>query len=56
MNEKDMMDIAAGATGLAALFDWLPAVAALITVLWGLIRLYEWYRVRILGKEQDFKL
>lgn len=50
------MDLAAASTGLAAYLQFLPEVAAAFTVVWGLIRIYEWARVRILGKPKDFDL
>lgn len=33
--------------------DWLPTIAAVLSIAWVLIRMYEWYRFRILGKKDD---
>ena len=38
---KPAIDVAAISTGFASLIGWLPAVAAALTVIWTLIRIYE---------------
>ena len=38
---NDMMDLAAGTTTIAALAGWLPSVAALFTILYTFIRIWE---------------
>ena len=43
----DVTDVAAGAVGLAALVKWLPPIAAAFTILWVIIRIFEWARVAI---------
>ena len=47
MNEKDMGDLAAGAGAIGSVLGWLPEIAALLAIIWTLIRIYEWARVRI---------
>ena len=47
-------DIVSVATVLGTLAQWLPAVAALFTVVWTGIRIYETDTVqRLLGKKKD---
>lgn len=53
MKHNDVIDIAAGTTGVAVYLSYLPEVAALLTIAWGVIRIYEWARVRIFKKEPD---
>lgn len=31
----------------------LPAIAAILTIVWTAIRIYEWYRHRVLKKDRD---
>ena len=38
---KHVIDVAAVGTTLSAIIGWLPAIAALISIIWGLIRIYE---------------
>lgn len=48
MNEpiKTTVDYAAAGTAVAAIADWLPKVAALFTILWYAVRLWETETVR----------
>ena len=47
-------DVLSVATVLGTLAQWLPAVAALFTVVWTGIRIYETDTVqRLLGKKKD---
>lgn len=47
-------DIAALGITAGALMDWLPAIAAALSILWTIIRIYETRTVRrILSKEKD---
>jgi len=51
MNDlKNIGDVAAGATGLAAFLSWLPEIAAALTIVWYLGRFYgvvvRWLRQR----------
>jgi hypothetical protein len=39
---KSIGDAAAGITAFAAVLDWLPTVAAGLTVLWYSVRFAEW--------------
>lgn len=50
---QNAADIAAGSTALAAYLSWLPEVAVVLTIIWTLIRIYEWARVRIFKKLPD---
>ncbi len=53
-NTKHIIDFASVATVLGALVDVLPAVAALFTVIWTGIRIYETDTIQgLLGKKQD---
>jgi hypothetical protein len=38
---KQVVDTVSIATVLASLAAWLPPIAALISIVWGLIRIYE---------------
>jgi hypothetical protein len=51
---KHIIDFASVATVLGALVDVLPAVAALFTVIWTGIRIYETNTIQgLLGKKKD---
>jgi hypothetical protein len=53
-NTKHIIDFASVATVLGALVDVLPAVAALFTIIWTGIRIYETATVQgLLGKKKD---
>lgn len=43
---KNALDLAAIATTLGALVDLLPALAALASLVWTGIRIYEWWKGR----------
>jgi hypothetical protein len=47
---KNVADAAAGATAVGILLGYLTPAAAGLTVLWYLIRLYEWAERRFFGK------
>lgn len=51
MNERDVGDVAAGLGAFGTVMGYLPEAAALLTVIWTLIRIYEWARVRIFKVE-----
>lgn len=53
MKTNDAIDIAAGTTGVAVYLSYLPEVAAILTIAWGVIRIYEWARVRLFGRKPD---
>ena len=38
---KQVLDVASIGTVLATLTEWLPPIAALISIIWGLIRIWE---------------
>ena len=39
-------DITAGGTTVATLLGYLPAIAALISIVYGLLRIWEWFEKR----------
>jgi hypothetical protein len=43
---KHILDVAAAGTAAATLLQWLPAVAALFTIIWTGIRIWETETVR----------
>ena len=48
---KHAVDAISVATVLASLTAWLPPIAALISIIWGLIRIYETRTVqKLLGR------
>jgi hypothetical protein len=47
---KNIFDVTAGAIGLATVLKWLPDVAALLTIIWTLIRIYDWVERRFSKK------
>jgi hypothetical protein len=52
-NTKHMMDAASMLTVVATFAEWLPAVAALASLIWTLIRIYETRTVqRWLGRHE----
>lgn len=56
MTGKDVGDLAAFASAFGSVFQFLPEIAALFAIIWTAIRIYEWARVRIWGKDGDLKL
>jgi len=46
---KNSLDWLALGTAAATLLDYLPAIAAALSIIWTLVRFYEWARVRIFG-------
>ena len=40
-NTKQILDVASIGTVIATLATWLPPIAALVSIIWGLIRIYE---------------
>ena len=48
---KPVIDIASIGTVVATLTEWLPPIAALISIVWGLIRIYETSTIqKLIGK------
>jgi len=43
---KTTVDISSLLVAWAALVEWLPALAALMSIIWTGIRIYEWIRKR----------
>ena len=39
--DKNFIDWSAMAVSLGALFEWLPAIASLLSVVWLIIRIFE---------------
>lgn len=53
-HDKAILDAAAIATAVGTIMDFLPAIAALLTIVWTGIRIYETKTVqRWLGKETE---
>ncbi len=42
---SDIADVAAGAVVIGSLFQWLPPLAAFLSIIWLVIRIGEWARV-----------
>lgn len=57
MNERDLGDVAAGISAFGTVMGYLPEIAAVLAIIWTLIRIYEWARVRIfkLDEKEVFK-
>ncbi len=43
----DAADVVAGLVVVGALAKWLPPIAAFLSIVWLLIRIYEWARVAV---------
>ena len=43
---KVIGDIVAGSTTIATLLGYLPAIAAVVSIVYGLLRIYEWFELR----------
>lgn len=41
---KEAGDFAAGTIAIGTLAQWLPSIAALFTIIWTGIRIYEWMK------------
>ena len=41
MDSKPPVAIAAGAVAVGSVFEWLPALSSLLTVVWMSIRIYQ---------------
>jgi hypothetical protein len=53
-NTKHIIDFASVATVLGALVELLPAIAAIFTIVWTAIRIYETDTMQgLLGKKKD---
>ena len=44
---KHLLDTVSGITALGAVMKFLPAIAALLSIIWYCIRIYEWARLKI---------
>lgn len=53
MSKADVLDAVAMSSVIAVWANWLPEIAALLAIIWGIIRIYEWARVRIFGYPPD---
>tara|TARA_R110000782_G_scaffold35428_1_gene84711 strand:- start:385 stop:537 length:153 start_codon:yes stop_codon:yes gene_type:complete len=45
-NIKTTVDISSLFVAWASLIDWLPALAALLSIIWTGIRIYEWAKLK----------
>lgn len=48
MTERDLGDAAAGIGAFATVLGYLPEIAAVLAIIWTVIRIFEWARVRVL--------
>ena len=53
---KDTLDWAAGGVALAAFLKWLPAIAAILSIVWTGIRIYEYVKGKLNGNLRDDQL
>lgn len=52
---KNVMDGAAAIVGIGAVVQWLPPLAAGLTIIWTLIRIYDWVRAQTKKEPRDDK-
>lgn len=43
---KEIVNVASFTTMLATLVGWLPPIAALVSLIWSSICIYDWYQKR----------
>lgn len=43
---KDLIDAASLALVIGTLAEWLPPVAAAISIVWTCLRIYDWWKAR----------
>lgn len=55
MNIKDAGDMSAVALAFGTVSNLLPSIAALLAIIWTLIRIYEWARVALFNKPKRGK-
>lgn len=48
---KNAGDVLSGVLVVSTLTQWLPPVAALLTIIWTLMRIYDWIRNKVNPKE-----
>lgn len=48
---KDTGDALSALVAFGTLADLLPAIASVLAIVWTLVRLYEWGRIRLCGKD-----
>ena len=53
MTAKDGLDVGSAFVVLATLGEFLPAIASLLAIIWTGIRIYEWFRHRVMGIKDD---
>ena len=52
---KHIGDLTSLAVVVGTLKEWLPHIAALISIIWTLIRIYEWFRYRMCGHNYEIE-
>jgi hypothetical protein len=54
---SDVFDTVAIGAAIGAMANWLPPIAALFAIIWTGIRIYEWFRFRVLklSTKEEFK-
>lgn len=50
---KELGDLSTYALIVGISQDWLPAIAAVLAIGWTLVRMFEWFRFRVLGRKVD---
>ena len=55
MNDRDVGDVFAVFGAFGAVIGWMPEIAAFLAIIWTLIRIYEWARVRIFNIDPEEK-
>ncbi|MFA7597014.1 MAG: hypothetical protein WCY92_11730 [Novosphingobium sp.] len=51
---KHAIDAVSIGTGVAALVQWLPSIAAILTIIWTALRIYETRTIqRLLGRDES---
>lgn len=52
-NIRDIGDVMAGATAFGTVINALPEIAAVLAIIWTMIRIYEWARIRIFRIKEE---
>ena len=50
---KHVADVVSAVTVVGTLTMWLPPIAALLTIIWTTLRIYEWFDARLNGKSVE---
>ena len=44
---KDLVDVMSGVVVFGVVVRWLPSIAAVLTILWTMLRIYDWIERRL---------